>query len=252
MFTGFYTLGSGMMTQQNKIDVIANNLANTQTPGYRADGVELSAFEKELLTRMTQEGQKSFGSGAPTATVQEEYQFMDAGVIQNTGRDMDVALDGDGFFNIQSFSDANTTYLTRNGKFDLDADGNLILPGYGYVLDDGGTQISLDNTNFTIGERGTIYDSEGEEVAILGVTVPEEGTALRKQSNGMFTLEENGTAVAAEGYRTVQGSLELSNVDLNQEMSRLIETQRAYQLNSSAMQIVDTLNQKSATQIASV
>lgn len=251
MFAGFYTLGSGVLTQQRNLDIIGNNITNSQTPGYRAERLEISAFEKEMLSRTTASGIRQFGSGTPTAVVGDLYQTMNAGLIQNTERNMDIALDGPGFFNVQSAQDDSVTYLTRNGQFDVDEQGRLILPGYGFVLDDSGNQITLENTNFTVGRNGMIYDSEGEEVAALGVTVPQTDTDLLKLDNGMFTLANGANAVPAEGYHTVQGSLERSNVDLNNEMSKLIETQRAFQLASSAMQIVDRINQ-SATDIASV
>lgn len=251
MFSGFYTLGSSILSEQNKMDMISNNMVNAQTPGYRGDVMELTNFEQELY-RMNAGQATSLGGGSPLAVVGTISQYTNAGTIKQTGKKTDVALDGVGYFNIQSSTDENVTYLTRNGQFDVNSDGYLELAGYGLVLDDAGQPIQLENSSFTVGERGTIYDSAGEEVATLGVTVPDTGSTLDKLDNGMMALSSGSTAVAASGYRTVQGSIEQSNVNMNQEMTRMIETQRAYQLSSSAIKIIDRLNEQAATDIGAI
>lgn len=250
MFAGFYTLASGALTQQRKIDVISNNLLNVQTPGYRADGMEITAFEKELLARQTTGGTLNFGAGAPTAVVGDVYQLMHSGTYKDTGRQMDVAIDGEGFFNIQATADNAVTYLTRNGQLGVDTEGFLELPGFGRVLDQNGATIQVGNEEFTIDENGDILNLQAQPLGRIGVTTT--AGEVVKLNNGMFQLAQGEQAAAAVGYRTVQGQLELSNVNQNQQMSELLATQRAFQNASSAIQIVDTMNGKAATQIAAV
>lgn len=250
MFSGFYTLASGMLTQQRNLDVIGNNMINGQTPGYRADSLEISAFEKELLSRETAQGDLYYGAGAPAAIVSNVYQLMHGGTIKNTERNMDIAVDGSGFFNIQAATDNNVTYLTRNGQFDVDAEGYLELPGFGRVLGTNGQPLQVQNEHFTVEEDGNIFRQDGTLAGTLQLTVT-DGT-LVKLENGMFQLPQGANAMQATGFRTVQGNLELSNVDMNREMSNLIVAQRAFQNNSAALQILDSINEKSASQIASI
>ena len=248
MLAGFYTIASGMLTRQRELDVIGNNLVNVQTPGYRADRVVTSAFEQQLLTRREayQSGTVGNGVAATSATVDEVLSLFQGGTIKQTGRAYDVAIGGEGFFQIQA--EGGGQYMTRNGQFDIDEEGYLVLPGYGRVLGDGG-EIQVGEAGFEVAPTGEIYDAQGQQLGKLKITVPPEDTRPVKLDNGMFELAEGEDA---QDFVLSQGSLELSNVDMNQELTTLIEVQRAFQNCSAALQIVDTMNRKAASQLASL
>lgn len=247
MLTGFYTIASGLLTRQRELDVLGSNLVNSQTPGYRASRLVTSAFEMELQSRQEAMAMGTFGVGKPEAIVEEVTPLTDTGVIKATDRDMDMAIDGPGYYTILGRD--GQTYLTRNGQFNMDVDGYLVLPDFGYVMGKNG-RILLETEKFDVREDGTLVDAWGT-LDTLQIQVPAEGTELEKLDNGLFRAVNGGQLSEAEDYRVVQGSLELSNVDANQEMTLLMEVQRAFQNCSSAFQIIDSMDRKTS-QIATI
>ncbi|MBR2875946.1 MAG: flagellar hook-basal body protein [Clostridia bacterium] len=251
MYSGFYTLASGILTRQNEIDILGNNLTNIKTPGYKADRVETSAFEMELMVRM-ENGQPTVlgdGVGQVSSIVQEVHTIMDAGIIEQTNRELDVAVNGDGFFNIRT-ADGQLA-ITKNGNFDLDEQGYLCLQGVGRVLGQNG-EIYIGQSGFTIAPNGAITSADGNYIDTLLINKPAEGIVVTKLENSAFLVQGAGDLVAAENYTVIQGALETSNVDMNTELTKLIEAQRSFQLYSSAMQIVDQMDQNATTKLASV
>ena len=248
MSAGFYTIASGMMVRQKELDTIGNNLSNIQTPGYRADRVVTSDFEMSLLKRMEADGEEVLGNGrgSAAAVVANETVTTEQGAVEPSGRVMDFALNGDGYFNVQGQD--GTVYLTRNGQFEVDDQGYLTLPGMGQVMGTNGP-IRPGSEEITVDEAGNVYNAQGQLAGTLKITVPAQNTQLVRRENGAFTAQG---AVNAQGYQVVQGSLETSNVDMNQEMSNFISVQRAFQTCSSALQIMDGIDRKAAAQIASI
>lgn len=249
MLSGFYTIASGMLASQRNIDAVGNNLINAQTPGYRGERVVNSAFEMELMTRRESIGNEVLGDGIgqAAAVVDDSITMFQSGLIKETGRNLDLALNGDGFFNIAAAD--GTTYLTRNGGFDIDEEGYLILPGYGRVLGENG-EIQINTSDVTFMTDGSILNVEGEEIARLQITAPADYADLIRNENGMFTSAAQ--LQAAANFEVNSDRLELSNIDMNQEMTKLLDAQRAFQSCSSALQIMDSLNRRAAQQIAAL
>lgn len=250
MFSGYYTAASGILTHQRQIDVIGNNLVNQQTPGYRAERLVISSFNEELLRR--QEGANSGDlspSMATTAVVDRTDLLSTTGLIKSTGRSLDVAINGNGYYNIQG-TDGNT-YLTRNGQFDIDTEGYLTLPGYGRVLGESGA-IKVTNENFSVQPDGTVLGSDGTQLGKILVTIPAQDAVMTKLANGMFQSVAGTAGTSPADFTLEQSSLELSNGDMQTEMTNLIAAQRGFQSCSSALQIVDNMNQKAASELASL
>lgn len=249
MLSGYYTIASGMLASQRNLDTIGNNLINIQTPGYRGERVLNSAFELELMTRRESTGNTVLGDGMGqvAAVVDDSVTMFDSGLLSDTGRALDVAINGNGFFNIAAAD--GTTYLTRNGGFDLDEEGYLILPGYGRVLGDNG-EIQVNTSDLSFLSDGTIQNTDGQTLGRLLITAPVDYADLTRNTNGMFT-SENQTG-QAQNFEVVSQRLELSNVSMNREMTSLLDAQRSFQSCSSALQIVDALNRKAAQQIAAI
>lgn len=250
MLSGFYTVASGMLSQQRDLDVIGNNLVNQQTPGYRADRTLISPFEMELATRREASGDAALGRGAPAAVVSEVATLMQNGDLRETGRSFDLAINGDGFFNIRA--ENGQIMLTRGGNFDTDENGDLVLPGVGRVLGRNGDTLRVGGPGFRVDETGQVYNQDDRRVGSLMLTAPEEGSALTKLDGGLFRAPQGANMRIVNDARLVQGSLELSNVNMEQELTGLLATQRAFQSCSSALQIIDGMDRKAASQIASI
>lgn len=253
MQLGFYTIASGMLTNQRELDVIGNNLVNIQTPGYRADRLNITSFEKELLKRKDAYGDEIINNSPSSLVVltDEVVSNFSSGRIEETTRELDMAINGEGFFNI--LAEDETVYLSRNGQFDIDEEGFLVLPGHGRVLGEGGEiEFDLDNTEFFVDSGGTLYDMDGREIDKILVTIPPEDAIARKATNGLFILPEDMEGEEAVNYTILQNNIERSNVDMNQEMTKLMAAQSAFRSCSSALQIIDELNRKSVTQIGAI
>lgn len=252
MATGFYTAASGMLMQQRSLNVIANNMANASTPGFKTERVISTTFEQEMLMR--QEGLRKtlIGTGDAVKIVEDVATNYDESYIKTTDRPFDMAIMGEGYYMIKD--SAGRRYLTRNGHFDIDENGYLILPGFGRVQGSRG-DIKVGGADFTIDSDGEVYNTKGRRVGKMTVIGITEGTQLEKYANGMYQVpegpdfEEVGDVPGIYEMRQFtinQGALENSNTDFNREISLLIETQRAFQSCSKALMMVDEIEQKAA------
>ncbi len=248
MFSGYYTIASGLITNQRTIETIGNNVDNSLTPGFRSERIVKSAFQKELQSRLDSNGTailSASGKGAPLAVVGDSVTQFEPGAIKPTGRELDIAINGDGFFVVKGKD--GQSYLTRNGAFDVDDQGYLELTGYGRVQGATG-DIKVGTSAIDVTQDGVIRDEQGNQLGTLSIVQPADMNTLQRASNGMFT---GGGNTPSAGFEIIQGSLEGSNVDMNYEITNLIAAQRDLQSCASALKIVDALDRKSA-QIASV
>lgn len=247
MLSGFYTVASGMMQQQRTLDVLTNNMANANTPGFRTERTVATTFEDTLLRQETANGAQ-IGGGAPITMMKNVPTNFDPSFLEETGRPFDVAIVGEGYYNIQG---VDKQFLTRNGNFDIDDQGFLILPGVGRVLGKKG-ELQVKGSNFKIDTDGTVYDIKNKRLDVLNVTLPPADVQMQKYANGLYTVPDVTANKASTNMTLQQGQLESSNIDFNREYTRSMEVQRNFQLCSSVLKIMDQLNQKTATQIASL
>lgn len=245
MFSGFYTAASGMLMNRRALDITADNMANQKTPGYRSKRLLGTTFDQALVRQMGDQN-TPIGQGSPIAIVDEEATNFEEGILVDTDNPYNMAIHGDGFFVIQG---ENGEYLTRNGGFDKDEEGFLVLPGVGYVVGDMGP-IEIGEDGFNVGTNGVIYDDEGGELDLFRIVDADDYGNLAVYDNGMYGA---GTAQLTESYPEVyQGKLEQSNVNLNDEMARTMEIQRAFQSCSRALTIIDQMNQKTVSEIGKI
>lgn len=240
MLAGFYTAASGVLVQQRNINEIGNNITNSQTVGYRTRRVVQSTFEHNLLTRFEHGRYTNIGTGDPCSLVDVVETNFDPSSLEETNWPYDMAIVGDGFFNIQG---ENRQFLTRNGNFNIDEEGYLVLDGIGRVLGESGT-LRVGGSDFSVNEEGYVFDNMGNYVDRLLITQPTANADIYKFDNGMFIT--NG-AEAVQDPAIYQNTLERSNVDMNLEYTRLIEAQRNLQACANAMTIMDNMNSKAAT-----
>ena len=173
MLAGFYTISSGLLANQKKLDVIGTNLVNSQTPGFRAERPVASTFGEALAIR---------GTGAPVTSIKNVETLFDSGNLKPTERSLDFAINGWGYFNVQAEGGENIV-LTRNGQFDIDSEGYLILPGVGRVLGDAGPLL-VESDDFEIKPDGSLVNGEGKNLGSLKISAPAEDVVLEKLESG--------------------------------------------------------------------
>ncbi len=240
MLAGFYTAASGLLVQQRNINVIGNNMTNSQTVGFRTQRLVQSTFEHDYLTRYENGVYEYIGEGDPATLVDVVETNFDYASLEDSDFPYDMALVGDGYFNIQG---QNRQYMTRNGNFNIDEEGYLVLEGIGRVLGENGT-LQIGGSDFTVTQDGYVFDNQNQYVDKLLITEVAEGSQLRKYPNGMFSTDR---ATIVENPDVYQNTIERSNVDMNQEYTKLIEAQRNLQACATALSTVDTMNAKAAT-----
>ena len=240
MLAGFYTAASGILTQQRAINEIGSNITNSQTVGYRTRRVVQSTFEHNLLTRFEAGKYTTIGQGDPCSLVDVVETNFDPSTIKETGWPYDMAIVGEGFFNIQG---ENRQFLTRNGNFNIDEEGYLVLDGIGRVLGESG-DLYIGGSDFRISDEGYVFDDQGRYVDKLLITQPAENADTYRFDNGMYITNN---AEVVEDATVYQNVLERSNVDMNLEYTRLIESQRNLQACATALGIMDNINAKAAT-----
>ncbi len=237
-----YIAMSGAKENMNALAVRSNNLANASTIGFKADFENARAMQ-------------AYGEGLPTrvfSMAEEPGQNMSSGAIETTGRELDVAVKGDGWIAVED-SDGNEAY-TRMGSLVLDQDGTLRTSDGRAVLDDSGEHIELPAlSKIEINQDGTVGgrpDGEGSEVfeeyQRIKLVNPEK-TAMYRGTDGLFRLRSGGTAEESEDVRLINGALESSNVNVVDEMTSLIRIQRQYDMQvkmmSTAKEMDESQNQ---------
>lgn len=220
---------SAQVAMQNRLDAVANNVANMNTPGFRAGGVKFEALLSEI-------------TGTPVDYVSSGKTFItrNAGSLAPTGNSLDVGIAGDAWFGIKT--PAGTAY-TRDGRFHVDSEGNLKTVDNYPVLDPGAGEITIDvNAGpVTIGEDGSI-SQQGKRVANIGMfLIPEKATLSRYDNSGVIPSLPAEAVEDATSNSVRQGFVEGSNVNPILEMTKLIAVSRAYDQAASAIDQNDQL-----------
>ena len=244
---------TGLDAQQTRMSVISNNLANVNTMGFKRDR---AVFEDLLYQNIKQAGaQTSADTQAPTGLllgtgtrIVATEKLHTQGNMVSTENALDVAIDGQGYFQI--LRPDSTIGYSRDGSFKLSVDGNLVTAN-GYLLQPQIT-IPADAQSITIGADGTVSvmqfgQSQATAVGNLQVAMFVNPAGLQPVGENMFVeTGSSGPAQLATPAQTgagklVQGALEASNVNVVEEMVNMIETQRAYEVNSKAISAADQM-----------
>ena len=250
MLSGFYSIMSGLLAQQRNLDVIGNNLVNADTPGFRSERMVFTTFQHELMIRQEAYHRAYIGLASPVTLVDDVVTMHQSGLYEETGFAFDMAVDGPGYFVVEG--NGPQPYLTRGGQFNMDTEGYLILPGVGRVLGEDGDPIQVKNALFKVLGDGTVNNEAGRRIGTIAIVSPPLTDDLIRLENGKYQLREGAALEPSEGYSVHQGVVERSNVDYNLEMTTFIETQRAFQSCSTALQMIDAMNRKALSQIASI
>ena len=249
MYQGFYELTSGLLTQRRNLNVIAANMSNIETPGYKSDTQSNSTFEEEMLIRTgrrNKDEKTDLAVTTPIVIADETTTNFNQGSLKETGNVLDFAISGNGFFRI-GMPDGTERY-TRNGQFSLSQDGTLVLGELGNVLDENGNTIRLSDENFSVLEDGTIKDSGGEDVARIGLADFADYSVLHREDNGLYSTDTAMTAVPAE-TKLLQKYIEQSNVDMTGEMTAMMSSQRALQSAAQMLKMYDGVLSHASTDV---
>ena len=244
MLRGYYNAAQGMIVKQRQLDAIGNNIANINTSGYRKDEIITNTFLDELILvneRKETSGHllQTYADVSKTNLEQSNFTYTDS--------NFDVAIYGNVYFNIRGRN--GNIYQTRNGQWELDGDGYLILGKSGRVQGQNG-DIRLGTDDFEIRNDGTILVN-GEEFDRLLLSYIPPDADVDKLGNNLMLYNGNGAIPEGEFFDVIQGAWEHSNVDGNKEITQMMEAHRLYQANSQILKQFDQINSK-AQQIAEV
>jgi flagellar basal-body rod protein FlgG len=247
MFKGFYNLTSGMLTQQQNLNVVANNMVNISTAGYKGQQYTATTFDEVMYARVgnKEKDYQALGQQSYIRATSQIYTNYDQGTPEPTGLPLDFALGSEGFFAVQR-TDGQVAY-TRAGSFSIDEEGYLCLPGQGRVLDPQGQEIQL-NTDRVIGDStGRIY-SEADNTLLgqIGVYDFDDYSTLVYDSQGLFTGEG---ATVVETPDVYWSYLERSNVDMVDQMTEMMTCQRAFQSAAQLTKMYDQIMTKATTEL---
>ena len=249
MFKGFYNLTSGMLTHQQNLNVIANNMVNISTAGFKQERYTATTFDEVMYSRVgNKDGQGTeIGQQSYIRAASEIATDFTQGTLEPTGMALDFAISGDGFFAVQD-AEGEVAY-TRMGNFSLDEEGYLCLPGFGRVLDPNGEEIYLATDKLHGDAQGILYYEQGGTLGQIGVYTFEDLDALERNPQGLFMGED---ARQAQNYELVNGYLERSNADMVKQMTEMITYQRALQSAASVSKMYDNLMTKATTEVGRV
>lgn len=240
MNRGFYYACNGMIMNRRKLDCVGNNITNMSTAGYKRDTVLVNRFKEQLiLVKHREEISGSFGH----TYVDTSYTDLEQSSFEYTDSPFDVGIFGNVYFNIRAYN--GETMLTRNGQWELDSEGYLTLSTSGRVLGERG-EIYLGNKDFVIDADGAIYQ-DGEFVDRLRLSYIDPESDVTKFGVNMFTEVEAQEPPEDLKYDIIQGAYERSNVDLNYELTMMMNANRLFEASSEMLRICDKVNQLKAS-----
>lgn len=248
MVRGLYTAYTGLMNQQYRLDTITNNLANSATTGYKKEGATAQAFD-EMFAIKVRDGSEDYidkriGKMSLGVKIGENYTDYTQGNLRQTENTFDVAIAGDGFFEISftNKADVQSYKYTRDGSFTLTREGFLVTKDGDFVQgQNGNIQIST-TAEVVIDEQGNIIEN-GEITDRLKVVDFEDYNYLKKYGENMYDKVEGYTEKEAD-YGIEQGYLEMSNSNVISEMVEMITITRAFETNQKFVQAADETLEK--------
>lgn len=250
---GVWLSAAGMKMCEHRQKLHANNLANAQTTGFKSDLASfqerpVEAVEGGVPSRLRHSVLDRLSGGV---NVRRSHYDLTQGSLEITGRPLDVAIRGEGYFTV---SDGTTKRLTRDGEFALNTAGELILAdasGNWRVLDQAGAPVRVDPAagELRIGSSGAIQQGT-QTVAQIGIVSPTDAQALRKVGANLFEMPAEELKPAAGSL--VAGAREESNYDTMTGLTEMIEASRAFQMNATLLQLQDAATGEMVTLLGRV
>ena len=251
MIRGLYTAASGMLASMRRMEFVTNNVANAQTAGFKQDRSALSTFDEMMILQdgsVTPPGQHNELGELGIASVAEEPMIdFTQGSLQQTDRALDMALEGPGFFTVQT---PDGLRYTRDGGFTRNATGRLTTGEGHLVLGVDGNPIQVPPGRLVVGPDGTLT-AEDQEFGKLAIVEFGLEQPLKKVGNNQFaTRNEGDQPHAAVATAVRQSFIESSNVDMAGAQTTMLELQRAYDASQRMIQYQDELVGRAVNDIA--
>jgi flagellar basal-body rod protein FlgG len=238
---GAYPIVSGASAQEKRLEVITNNLANVNTTGFKRDRAVFGVVPVDAAVSAVG-GMDVAGPSPVFSTLDLVTTDFAGGALRPTGDPLDLAINGDGFFVVET---PDGPRYTRNGHFVLDADGRVVTPD-GHPVQGSGGAITLPVGTVMVDTDGRI-SVDGAEVDTVRVVQVSDPTRLRKVGDNLF--EGSGQTETAVAGRIQPGALEASNVNPVAEMTAMIEVMRLYEAAQKAMQTTDAVVGKAVNEV---
>ena len=269
MLRGYYTAASGMLAQMQRQQVLTNNIANANTPGYKADETSMRSFKNVLIDRLgTTSMNKTLGPLSTGVYLQEGIPDFSLGPLTETGKATDVALvpgqvptnqntglPGTLFLSVQLAD--GTVHYTRNGNLAVDALGRLETSDGNLLLGTDDQPITVNSEDFQVAADGRIYEN-GQVTGQLNIAYAQDVTQMVKEGNGLYKAGNNGDLLPSAignpqiSYSIKQGFLEQSNVSPEEAMTDLMNTYRSFQANQQVLKAYDESMQLVANKVGQV
>ncbi|QDH25866.1 flagellar basal-body rod protein FlgF [Neokomagataea tanensis] len=239
-----YIALSKMDAQQRAMSVIATNMANASTVGFKREDVLFSDYLSQQRATHQPAGAESEAYTQDRAT----YRDVQQGDLQQTGNALDLALGGQGYFQVQT---ANGVRLTRAGKFEQQADGSIVDESGNALLDRAGRAIKIPagDQNISISSDGVLSTESGDQAQIAVVSVADEN-ALKAEGGHLFATSQPTQPVAQP--HMAQGMLEGSNVQMMSEVTKMLDIQRNFQFMAQFINAEATRQQNAIDKIVQV
>ena len=257
MVKGLYTAYTGMLHQQNRMDVLTNNLANSATVGFKKEGSTSQSFDDVLALRIKDASDsvraKAIGTMNLGVKIGENYTDYSQGAFRVTDNTFDLALSGNGFFACEYTNKSGETSVkyTRDGSFTLNVKGELVTKDGDFVLDSAGRHIVLDPLQTAnIDQMGNIQQG-GRTGAQIQVTDFADYNYLEHYGETYFRTIDGAQTKAADA-KVFSGYLEQSNVTVVNEMVELISVSRNYETNQKMIQSIDSTLDIAANQLGKI
>ena len=248
-----YAAASGALVQGMRLEVLANNLANIETTGFKEDKSIFSNYlpvdDGEILALPEFQTTEGYNSIWPYATINSQVKFdgtqsnFSNGTVKQTANPLDFALEGDGFFCVMT--DQGEKRFTRNGNFTLDPNGKLVTQDGLTVLGNNGQDIIINDKNVSVDDDGK-FSADDNELGSLMVVDFNRPYSLEKVGSSLFVSTEGSAPEhEASSFKVKQGFVELSNVDPIKVMTEMIEVQRAFETYQKIIKSMDEIVSRS-------
>ena len=247
MIRGLYTSASAMLAAQTQSEVIGDNVANVKTPGYKEQLASNISFPAMLIERMggntspepVQIGWLGTGVGVDRASLSNTQ-----GALETTDLKTDLALTSPGYFVVQT---PGGDRYTRNGHFQLDANGMLESPE-GYALQGEKGTIGPLSSEFVVKADGTVMDNGQRIDRLRVVNIPTD--ALKREGQSLYSVTQ--PVQVSTDAQVLQGSIEASNVDLSGQMIQMMTVMKAYEANQKVIQTQDEMLSKAVNEVGKI
>ncbi len=241
MVSGKYSALAGAISREQAIANLSNNLANISTTGYKKSDISFEALLKGSIQTTT-------AKGINYDRVGKNYTDFSPGAIRMTENPLDLAIQGEGFFKVKG---PEGILYTKRGDLAINSEGHLTTSNGLPVLDNGNSEITIpdtDTSKVAFGDSGTIYvlgpNGARSEVSQLALVDIADKLKLKRESDTTFSLETGALETPSENSRVIQGGLELSNVNMAEGMTQLIDNYRTFETYQKVLKSYQTIGEQ--------